>query len=370
MDNVTSSAFTPSLLLDLKKMRANIERLQNHLSQFGVGLRLHAKTGKSIAAARECNLTQGIAVSTLAEAEYFFNNGINDIVYAVGITPNKLPRVMALRQKGLELKILVDNLEMARTLANFPSVQPFDVLVEIDCDGHRAGVKADSPELLAITACLSRGGENIAGVLTHAGSAYELHSPEPETFRKLSALEVGAARRAASRLRLAGYPCPIVSVGSTPTAMYGTDFDGITEVRAGVFPYMDCVMASLGVCKPEDIALSVLCSVVSVIADGQIIIDAGWTALSGDQGRNFARFGYGLVCNQAGTLLPGLHLAALNQEHGLIKKEPGYSGPAFKPGDLLRILPVHACAAANSFQAFNVLSDNPEPLSWQRCQGW
>ena len=80
-------------------MERNIARLANHVSAMGAVLRPHLKTVKSTEIARRL-LTGGTwpaTVSTLAEAEVFAEMGMQDIAYAVGITPQKLGRVAAIR---------------------------------------------------------------------------------------------------------------------------------------------------------------------------------------------------------------------------------------------------------------------------------
>ena len=133
---------TPSLLLDEARLRRNIARLDERLRALGVALRPHCKTCKSMDVARLCLVSpQGpITVSTLAEAEYFAEHGVTDICYAVGVTPGKLARALALRQRGIRLSLLLDSAESARQLAAFARERKhiFDLLLEIDCDGHRA----------------------------------------------------------------------------------------------------------------------------------------------------------------------------------------------------------------------------------------
>lgn len=363
---------TPALLLDESRMRRNIARMRDHLKRAGTSLRLHCKTCKCVEAALICQggADAPVAVSTLAEAELFAAAGFTDILYAVGIAPQKLGRILALRQKGAGLKVILDNVETARALAAFGAAHAhsLDILLEIDCDGHRAGLPPDSPMLAEIGRELARAGQNVAGVITHAGSAYDLAQPTPHALRKLAGQETQSARQAAAALRAAGFACPIVSAGSTPTAHFGGDFAGITEVRAGVFIFQDCVMAALGVCEPADIALSVRCAVIGRRQrDGAIIVDAGWTALSQDRGFDFARFGYGLVTDMRGNVMPGLKVAELNQEHGVITGP----APSLRPGDILRILPAHACAAANAFSQYHVLNaEGAIAARWQKCRGW
>jgi D-serine deaminase-like pyridoxal phosphate-dependent protein len=139
---------TPALLLDEARMDRNIERMRSHLRRLGVGFRPHVKTNKCIDVARRLMETpQGpITVSTLLEADYFAAHGVQDILYAVCIAPNKLDHVMALQDKGVRLSLILDSMEAARLLGARAQAEQrhFDVFIEIDSDGHRSGVKPDA----------------------------------------------------------------------------------------------------------------------------------------------------------------------------------------------------------------------------------
>lgn len=368
---------TPALLLDDVRMERNIRRLAARLAAHGVGFRLHAKTLKCVEAARRAMAAPDgpVAVSTLAEAEWFAAGGVHDICYAVGIAPGKFERALALRRRGVRLSLLLDSVEAARALAAFGEARghDFDVLLEIDCDGHRAGLAPQSAALAEAADALAARGQHVAGVLTHAGSAYDLAAPSAQAFAALAERERRAAVAAANSLRAAGHACPVVSVGSTPTALFCQDFSGITEVRAGVHVVQDLVMAGLGVCAVKDIALSVLCTVIGRRgSDGALVTDAGWTALSRDAGLpgRFSDVGYGLVLNEGGILLDGLRVAETNQEHGIITARPGSATPEFPVGTPLRILPVHACATASGFDALHLCRGAEAADVWTRCRGW
>ena len=123
-------------------------------------------------------------------------------------------------------------------------------MIEIDSDGHRSGVQPEDAVLIEIGQVLHEGGAKLKGVLTHAGSSYDLNTPE--ALQKLAEQERRLSVRAAERLRAAGLPCPEVSVGSTPTALSAQSLDGVTEVRAGVYVFFDLVMANVGVCTPRE----------------------------------------------------------------------------------------------------------------------
>ena len=369
--------YTPALLLDEARMERNIRRLSGRLAALGVGFRLHGKTLKCAEAARRAMATpEGpLAVSTLAEAEWFAERGVGDICYAVGIAPGKFERALRLRQRGTALTVLLDSVEAARALAAFGEARghAFDVLLEVDCDGHRAGFAPQDAALVEAAGVLAAHGQRVTGVLTHAGSAYDLAAPSPRAFAALAEQERAAAVGAAEALRAAGHACPTVSVGSTPTALFGEDFSGVTEVRAGVHMVQDLVMAGLGVCAVEDIALSVLCMVIGRRGrDGALVTDAGWTALSRDAGLpgRFAQFGYGLVMDADGVLLHGLMVTETNQEHGIVSAAPGAPVPALPVGTRLRILPVHACATASGFDAVHLCRGAEAEAMWPRCRGW
>ena len=366
-------------------MLRNIRRLEDHVSRHGVALLPHLKTVKclDIAQLLLAGGTGPATVSTLAEAEVLAGAGVRDITYAVGITPQKLDRVAAIRATGCDLSVLLDSAEQARAVAaaSHRHGQPIPALIELDCDGHRSGLVLDGPDgtanpaLLELGRILHEGGAELRGVLTHAGESYSVRGREAHAaFAEQERL---AAVTAAERLRAANLPCPVVSIGSSPTAHAARNLEGVTEVRAGVYVFFDLVQAGIGVCGLDDLALSVLTTVIGHQRDkGWVLTDAGWTALSQDRGTAEQELdqGYGLVCNQAGQVLPDLLVIQANQEHGIIARRPGSTAPMpeLPLGTTLRILPNHACATATQFDHYDVIP--PEagaPLkTWRRFAGW
>ncbi len=369
---------TPCLVLDRFRLIANILRLKQHLKPFGVRLRPHLKTAKSIDVARLVmdDASGPITVSTLKEAEYFFSHGITDLLYAVGIAPNKLEHVFDLRRRSANLTIILDNVETARLVAARSAERrdPLPVLIEVDTDDHRSGIRPSDQALIDVGRALHEGGAALRGVMTHAGSSYGLLSPA--SFEAMAEQERSRIVAAAEALRVAGLPCPVVSAGSTPTARFARDLTGVTEVRAGVFMFFDLVMAGIGVCRLEDIALSVLATVIGHQRDkGWIVVDAGWMAMSRDRGtsRLAVDQGYGLVSDLAGKPIPDLIMIDANQEHGILAARPGsqLEPPELPVGAMVRILPNHACATGAQHDRYRVV-DNGQTVSaiWPRIQGW
>jgi D-serine deaminase-like pyridoxal phosphate-dependent protein len=369
---------TPCLILDETRMLRNVARLRGKMDALGVALRPHLKTGKSVDVARRV-LAGGNApatVSTLKEAEAFAAAGIHDVLYAVGIAPGKLPRVLALRASGCDVTIVLDSVAQAEVVvaASQRAGDRIPVLIEIDSDGHRSGLRPDDPALIAIGRIIAEGAE-LRGVVTHAGESYGARGDM--ALAAFAEQERLAAVTAANQLRAAGLPSPVVSVGSTPTAHFARDLTGVTEVRAGVYVFFDLVMAGIGVCSTDDIALSVLTTVVGHQHDrGWIMVDAGWMAMSRDRGTATQTVdqGYGLVCDIEGRVIDDLILMSANQEHGIVARRPGSTAPLpdWKLGTTLRILPNHACATAAQFDSYTVLlADRPgETAEWPRFRGW
>jgi D-serine deaminase-like pyridoxal phosphate-dependent protein len=369
---------TPALLLDEARMDRNIERMRSQLRRLGVSFRPHVKTSKCIEVARRMMETaQGpITVSTLLEAEHFAAHGVKDILYAVCIAPNKLDHVAALQDQGVRLTLILDCMETARLLAERMrrTGRAFEVMIEIDSDGHRSGVKPDAPELIDIGRFLTDGGVSVRGVLTHAGASYD--SASVPAIRAMAERERAAAVHAAQRLRAAGIPCPVVSVGSTPTALFAEHLEGVTEVRAGVFVFFDLVMAGLDVCRVDDIAMSVLATVIGHQREkGWTLLDAGWMAMSRDRGtaRQPVDQGYGLVCDLDGRPLNDFILIDANQEHGIMAHRSGQAdrGGHLPVGTQVRILPNHACSTAAQYPRYNVVdSQRAVTATWRRFSGW
>ncbi|MBC8339761.1 MAG: alanine racemase [Rhodospirillales bacterium] len=376
---------TPTLILDKARLSRNIEAMTARVRDLGVELRPHLKTSKSADVARlaVAGNAGGITVATLSEAEYFFDNGFKDMTYAACIVPSKLERVAALVERGADLKLITDNADVARAIQAFTDAQgtTLKVLVEIDCGEHRTGVLPEGPELLEIAAILD-GARSVSleGVLTHAGHSYACRTPE--AMADVAEDERAAVVQAADRLRDTGYPCPTVSAGSTPCVVHARDASGLTEVRPGVYMFGDMFHVGLGTRRVDEIAVSVLASVIAHRKDdNQLYIDAGGLALSKD--RATAAFegaldcGFGLVCD-AHTAEPinDLHIESVHQEHGLVVSSDPLPFDRLPIGAKVRVFPNHVCMTAAAYDAYQVVDSDDDGGgtgiidTWGRCNGW
>jgi D-serine deaminase-like pyridoxal phosphate-dependent protein len=369
---------TPALILDRAVLRRNLRRMSDRLREAGIALRPHLKTAKSVAIGRMA--VEGhdgrITVSTLAEARYFAQGGFKDILYGVGIVPSKLAAVTELRRQGVNLRIVTDNLPVARAIADAAKDgDTFSVLIEIDSGGGRAGLPwPDLPGLLDIARTLHQApGVELAGVMTHAGHSY--HESTPDGIAAVAEQERQAVVGAAEKLRAAGIPCPIVSAGSTPTAIHSRDFGGLTEMRPGVYVFNDLDQEFIGSCGPADLALSVLASVIGHYPHrNQLLIDAGALALSKDvSAQEFQpKVGYGTV---ADAPVKEMAVVACSQEHGFVGAEEPIPYGNLPIGSRLRVWPNHACITAAAYDRYYVVDsdlDGGKSVvdTYDRINGW
>ena len=369
---------TPVLILDRAVLRRNLKRMSDRLRDSGVMLRPHLKTAKSVQIGRMA--VEGhdgrITVSTLAEARYFAEGGFKDILYGVGIVPSKLPAITELRRKGVNLRVVTDNVAVARAIADAASKgDTFSVFIEIDSGGGRAGLPSpELPGLLDIARVLHDAPNvELAGVMTHAGHSY--HESTPDGVAKVAEQERRAIVGAAEKLRAAGIPCPIVSGGSTPTAVHSKDFTGITEMRPGVYVFNDLDQEFIGSCGAGDLALSVLASVIGHYPHrNQMLVDAGALALSKDiSAQEFQpKVGYGTIADA-----PSKDMAVIecSQEHGFVTSADPMPYGNMPIGTRVRILPNHACITAAAYDRYYVVDSDLDGGKtvvdvYDRINGW
>ena len=369
---------TPVLILDRAILRRNLKRMSERLSNAGVMLRPHLKTAKSVQIGRMA--VEGhdgrITVSTLAEARYFADGGFKDILYGVGIIPSKLPAITELRRKGVNLRVVTDNIAVARAIAEAAKGgDTFSVFIEIDSGGGRAGLPyPEMPGLLDIARVLHRApGIELAGVMTHAGHSY--HESTPDGIARVAEQERQAIVGAADKLRTAGIPCPIVSGGSTPTATHSRNFEGITEMRPGVYVFNDLDQEFIGSCGAGDLALWVLASVIGHYPHrNQMLIDAGALALSKDiSAQEFQpKVGFGSIADA-----PAKNMAVIecSQEHGFVAADDPIPYGNMPVGTRVRVLPNHACITAAAYDRYYVVDSDLDGGKsvvdvYDRINGW
>lgn len=367
---------TPSLLLDIERVRSNAERISNIALSNNVQLRPHIKTHKSVEVARiqtKGHKFPALTVSTLAEARAFSQHGFEELTYAVPIEQGKFDEAIKLIQSGVRLALLTDDTAIPSLLndAAKKAGVTVDLFLKVDCGYHRCGVEPDSREAVEIPRSIeSATNLRFAGILTHAGHSY--HCTSKEGVLDIARTERDVMVEFASRLRDESIEVPTISIGSTPTITSIDHLNGINEIRPGNYIFFDAFQATLGSCSFSDCALTVLSAVTHRdVSRRKVIIDAGAIALSKDRGavEIDSACGYGRVLDLEGTEL-NARVDALSQEHGVLNVSDDAALDRLKVGTRVRVLANHSCLTAAQHKHYNVLEGERVVDRWEIHSGW
>jgi D-serine deaminase-like pyridoxal phosphate-dependent protein len=364
-----SDVETPALLIDSDRLFENVRSMQERAARAGVALRPHVKTHKchQIGRLQVASGAVGITASKPDEAISFIENGFRSVTIAYPIiSRTKLARVFDAAQKhGADLRMIVDSatgVEAIIAVAHRRAMK-IDLFVKIDVGLHRCGLGADDPRLVPLVRqIVAEPGFRFAGLLSHAGQSYGAASVE--AIGAIAAAEMETLGRAAETLRHDAIDVEEISIGATPTVLASDSFGDATEIRPGNYVFLDRTQLALGVATREQIALSLLATVVSAGPD-YLIIDAGSKSLSSDLGPHglSTLTGYGIAhaVDEYASAINPMTIERLSEEHGFVR----HGGAPLPIGSRVRIIPNHACTAANLADRYTVVRGDEVIEEWR-----
>ena len=327
---------TPVGLVNLTRARANAHRVADYAAKHRLAWRPHIKTHKSTAVARiqlEAG-ARGLTVATLREAEVM-STLTSDILLAYPpVGSPKLSRLMGLPDH-LDLKVTLDSAEVLRPLAAAArgAGRIVGILVEMDMGLGRVGLQTPEQVVALAREASTTGGVTFRGLLFYPGHIRMAERDQTPHLREV-ATRLAEALDALDHARLTPQ---IVSGGSTPTLWRSHEVPGMTEIRSGSCIFFDREARDVGVARPEDLAYTVLATVVSTAVPGRAVVDAGSKALA-KEGRGGDGFGFLLDH-------PEVSVASLSEEHGVLDVSATAWVPAI--GARVRIVPNHVCVSVN-----------------------
>ncbi|MFB6099490.1 MAG: alanine racemase [Salinibacter sp.] len=381
---------TPALLVEQSRLQRNITAMQSKADANDVTLRPHVKTHKSVALARHQRAegAEGLTVATVKEAETFVDAGFEDVRVAYPVTGrDKHERLQGLREDAT-VSFTVDTVAGAEQASAVyaEAGRPIDVLMEVDVGHGRCGVHwsdADAAVRLA-EHVTSLPGLRLAGLLTHAGQAYDGPSgdeTEAEALRRAVRHERDRMLSVAHHLHDANVPAAKpgafeISVGSTPSmsAFENAERDGfrVTEIRPGNYVMHDAIQVALGAASLDDCALTVLTTVISTQSKpggpDRAFVDAGKKVFTTDTG--YGTDGYGIALADAEVMVPSpdVQVDHMSEEHGWMRVGPDVD---LEVGDRLRIVPNHACVTVANQNRLHVVDADTITDSWTvDARGW
>lgn len=332
---------TPVLLVDRQRLEANVRRFAEIAAQAGVGLRPHVKTHKTLEIAHmqlEAGAT-GITCAKLSEAEVYAENGFDDIFIAYPVIGYEKARRAALLARRCRLIVGVESAIGVQQLSEAASAAGVTLAVRLELDSglKRTGVVPWAAEELC-RLILAAPGLQLEGIFTFRGISFP-GAPTKDS-EELGRLEGEWMVAEAERLRGIGIPPGSISVGSTPTSASAARVPGVTEVRPGTYVFFDRMTTRAGTNVLDEIALTILATVVSRPEPDIAIIDAGSKTFCGDIVPAKAGLeGYGVTADGRNGIVE-----RMNEEHGIVRLAPGFA-PAI--GDKLAFFPNHVCTSVN-----------------------
>lgn len=335
---------TPCIVINLETAETNIAKMAASIQKNGVQLRPHAKTHKLPEMAhRQLKAgAAGITVAKISEAEVMAASGIRDLFVAYPVVGfSKLRRAAALIQSGVRLILGVDSLEGAQRISLIAQERDVEFIVRLEIESglNRTGVDAASAALLAQEIAALQG-VSLTGIFTYRGAM--LGGSGTTDLRSAGHEEGRFMVQTAEALRAAGIGIRDVSVGSSPTAVYAAEIEGVTEVRPGTYIYQDAMQAAFGLCALEECAGTVRATVVSRPAPDRIVIDGGSKTFATDvqPGKPPLHLkGFGRIIGN-----PEAVFERMNEEHGVIIVSPDSN---YQVGDVISIIPNHICSTVN-----------------------
>ncbi|TXF87612.1 hypothetical protein FUA23_18095 [Neolewinella aurantiaca] len=358
LENITS----PTLLVDQSKVNRNVQRMADRALRHNLTLRPHFKTHQSGEVGEWVRSfgVNSITVTSLRMAREFAQCGWEDITIAMPLNPRELPGIGELAQQVYLSVFLVDP-ETAGKLSKEIAKQ-IGYFIELDAGYGRSGVKIENLNLIAAI-IEAAGNHHCRGFYVHSGHTYEAGDKQEidqiheGLMRKIANLKSGLSRLAGThpsgpvRTRLA--QTFEFAIGDTPACSTQESFNHITSIGPGNFVYYDLVQAGLGACSTDDIAVCLAAPVVQVLPHkNQAIVHAGWVQLGKDRLPD-GTHGRVVKLKEDGSWSASLAdcvVLKLSQEHGTLQLTTEVL-QELSPGDLLGILPVHACATVHGMRA-------------------
>jgi D-serine deaminase-like pyridoxal phosphate-dependent protein len=333
---------TPALLLNLDALERNIARMARECAEAKVALRPHTKTHKSpwIAAQQLRAGAVGVCTAKLGEAEVMLKAGIANILVTTEITPPKVDRLLGLATLGA-VTAVVDDGDVLAYLGQRAAERGMEVsvLVDVNVGQERTGVEPGQPAVSLARLCSETDGVRFAGLQGYEGNLQ--HVVNADDRRRLAREAFDKLRTTREAIESIGLPVDWVTTAGTGTYRYAMEHGVATEVQPGSYVVMDSHYARVSGVSFEN-ALFVITGVVSVNRRNQFIVDAGWKALSTEDGMPTVHDAPEATYEPAGD------------EHGKVK---GLTRPC-RPGDQIWIVPSHCDTTINLYDRYVLFRDD------------
>lgn len=347
---------TPSIVIDLDILAANIARMAALAREAGVRLRPHTKIHEcpEIARIQIAAGACGIEVGAIERAVGMAAAGLDDILIAHPFFGEHklslLDRLLA--RPGLKLTVMADMAEQAEAMGRVAAIRGrrLPLLLKLNTGGDRFGVPPGEPALALARRLTALPGIDFTGLYAHESGGL----PTPESMGEVARVAAARTVETARLLAREGIPVRHVSVGASPTLeatcalLRSGEFPEIDELHPGHCTIGDRWHVLAGANPPEACAATVLCTVISTADPRYAAIDGGYKTFGADtliQYRDLPGFfrqgkpAYGVVPER-----PDLWLGKMSAETAILSYGDAV-GRRLALGERLRIVPNNATLA-------------------------
>ena len=338
----------PTLLLNKDISVRNLKHIKKKADLQNVSLRPHFKTHQSTHVGKwyKEEGIEKITVSSVTMAKYFSQDW-NNIMIAFPINILEIETLNSITNR-CKISLLVDNFSVLDYLDK-NLLKRVNIYIKIDVGYKRAGIVYDKFSDIddIINFCSKSKYLSFKGFVSHFGNTYNSNGKKQiiTTYKK-----------SIEKLKVLNdiYPNYEISIGDTPSSSLVDNFpEFISELRPGNFIFYDLFQYSIGSCNINDIAVRMVCPIVSVYRErGEVLIYGGSVHFSKDFIKNKKNkcFGYAYIYDHIWKEKKRVgYIKSLSQEHGIISVD---SVEKYSIGDLLVIIPIHSCLTVDKMGSF------------------
>lgn len=339
---------TPALVLDRAACDRNLARMANFFRGRVAQLRPHFKNHKCVTLARRQSAAGavGMTCAKLSEAEVLVDHGFDDILIANQVVGEAKTARLAQLARRARMAVAIDHIEHAESISRAATAagSTVHVLIEVDIGMGRCGVAAGPGALELARQVMALPGVQFKGLQAYEGHLVNVLDRAERRERAQAAMQQAVDTRAL--IEAAGIPVACVSGCSSATYDCTGVMDGVDEVQAGTYATMDRQYQRLA---PEfEVALALQVRVISRPSPGKAVLDVGVKGAGSEFGVPAIR-GY-----------PGVEISSfMSEEHAVVKNVPDW-----KIGQLVHLIPSHACTTCNLHREFIVYEEDSVVDVW------
>ena len=275
---------TPCLIIEMDALDRNFQLIADTYRDTECKMRAHIKNLKSPILAhmqiRAGGTVGGVCAAKVAEAEAMVEGGIDDVLIPNQVvTPDKITRLCTLAKRA-KMMVAADNVGNLQAISETASEMgvTVGVVIEVDTQMERAGIRAVEQGVALAKAAESLPGIAFKGVMSH--QTLPGH-PDRETRFIEGPRFIQKTLDVKDAIEAEGISVEVVSAGESWTYDICPNIPGVTEVEGGTYALMSHAYAYM---EEFEFAGKILGTVTSAPREGVAIGDTGSRCLASPSG--------------------------------------------------------------------------------------